>query len=127
MLEILLCHLKHIVGVCEENVSSLFVLCHILVFAFLESIELFFIIAFNPTCFIEAYWFPAAFGIVFILEAVLYNLKLKLSNSADNLSPVELIDKQWQSSTRAIWIALAAYYLLNGYMIWDILRKKDVK
>ena len=46
------------------------------------------------TCFIEAYWFPAAFGIVFILEAVLYNLKLKLSNSADNLSPVELIDKQ---------------------------------
>lgn len=40
---------------------------------------------------------------------------------------VELIDKQWQSSTPAIWIALAAYSLLIGYMIWDILRKKDVK
>lgn len=36
---------------------------------------------------------------------------------------VELINKEWQSSTPAIWIALGAYILIIGYMIWDILRK----
>ena len=39
---------------------------------------------------------------------------------------VELVNKEWQSSTAATWIALGAYILIIAYMIWDVLRKKKV-
>ena len=39
---------------------------------------------------------------------------------------VELVNKEWQSSTPATWIALGAYILIIAYMIWDVLRKKKV-
>ena len=39
---------------------------------------------------------------------------------------VELVNKEWQRSTPATWIALGAYILIIAYMIWDVLRKKKV-
>ena len=39
---------------------------------------------------------------------------------------VELVNKEWQSSTPATWIALGVYILIIAYMIWDVLRKKKV-
>ena len=52
MLEVLLSHLQHIVGVGEEHVAAFAVFCHILVFALLECVEFSFVVAFNPTCFV---------------------------------------------------------------------------
>ena len=37
---------------------------------------------------------------------------------------VNLVNREWQSSTPAVWIALGAYILLIGYMIWAC-RKTD--
>lgn len=50
ILEIFLSHLEDITGICKENVPSLTVFSHILVFPFLEILQLFLIIALNPTC-----------------------------------------------------------------------------
>ena len=50
ILEIFLSHLEDITGICQENVPSLTVFSHILVFPFLEILQLFLIIALNPTC-----------------------------------------------------------------------------
>ena len=37
---------------------------------------------------------------------------------------INLVNREWQSSTPAVWIALGAYILLIGYMIWAC-RKTD--
>ena len=38
--------------------------------------------------------FPTALGVVFILQTVLNHLELQLTDGADNLAVVELIDEQ---------------------------------
>lgn len=94
MLEVLLGHLQNIAAVGQEDVSSVAVFCHILVFALLERLQFCLVIALNPACFIEADWFPAAFGVVFILQAVLDDFKLQLTNGADQLTTIKLVDKE---------------------------------
>ena len=44
-----LSHLKYITGVGKEHIASLSILCHILIFTFLESFQLCRIITFHPT------------------------------------------------------------------------------
>ena len=92
--KVLLSHLQHIVGVSEEHVSSVAVLCHILVLALLESLEFGFVVALNPASLVETYRFPAALCIIFVLESVLDDLKLKLSYRTDEFPSVELVDEQ---------------------------------
>lgn len=94
MLEVLLGHLQNIAAIGQEDVSSVAVFCHILVFALLERLQFCLVIALNPACFIEADWFPAAFGVVFILQAVLDDFKLQLTNGADQLTTIKLVDKE---------------------------------
>ena len=94
MLEVLLGHLQNIAAIGQEDISSVAVFCHILVFAFLERLQFCLVIALNPACFIEADWFPAAFGVVFILQAVLDDFKLQLTNGADQLTAIKLVDKE---------------------------------
>ena len=43
-------------------------------------------------------WLPTAFGIVFVLQTVLDDLKLKLSNGTNNLAAIELVDEQLRNT-----------------------------
>ena len=94
MFKVHLRHLKYITGVCQEHIAPFSILCHILVFTFLEGFQFCGIIAFYPTSLIKAYWFPTTGRIVFIQQTVLNDLKLQLSHRTDNLTAIELIDKQ---------------------------------
>jgi len=76
-------HLKYITGVCQEHIAPFSILCHILVFTFLEGFQFCGIIAFYPTGFIKTYRFPATGRIVFIQQTVLNDLKLQLSHRTD--------------------------------------------
>ena len=79
VLEVHLCHLKHITAIGQEHIASVTVFRHILILTFLESFQFSRIIAFNPAGLIQTQRFPTAFGIVFVLQAVLNNLKLQLT------------------------------------------------
>ena len=93
-LEIILGHLQYIVTVGEEDITSLDILGHILVFAFLEVLELSRVIALNPACLVEVYRLPTALGIILVLETVLYDLKLQLTHRTDELTAVMLVHEE---------------------------------
>ena len=93
ILEILLCHLENVSRVGQENIAALAVLGHILVLALLEGFQLSGVIAFNPAGFVEADGLPATLGVVFVFEAILNHFKLQLTDGADNLAAIELVDK----------------------------------
>ncbi len=92
--EIVLSHLQHVARVGEKHVATLYVGSNELVFPLLESLESFFIVAFNPTGFIERNRFPATLGAIFVEQTILYDFELELSDSADNLATIELVDEQ---------------------------------
>ena len=94
VLKVLLRHRQHITRVGEEHVASLLVLGHILVLALLEVFQFRIIVALNPTSLIQMHRFPTALCIVLILQTVLDDLELQLSHGTDDLSVVELVDKQ---------------------------------
>ena len=71
-----LSHLKYITGVGKEHIASLSILCHILIFTFLESFQLSRIIAFYPTSLVQTYRFPTARSIILVQQTILDNLKL---------------------------------------------------
>ena len=89
-----LSHLKYITGVGKEHIASLSILCHILIFTFLESFQLCRIITFHPTSLIQTYRLPTTRCIILVLQTILNYLKLQLSHRTDNLTSIELIDKQ---------------------------------
>ena len=90
MFKIHLSHLKYITGVRQKHIASFSILCHVLVFTFLEGFQLRRIIAFYPAGLIKAYRFPATGCIVFIQQTILN----ELSYRTNNLTANELIDKQ---------------------------------
>ena len=92
--EVLLSHGKDIGGVSQEHVASLPVACHILVFALLEIVEFGVVVAFYPAGLVEVDGFPAAAGVVFVLQPVLNDFELQLTDGADNLPAIELVDKE---------------------------------
>ena len=94
VLEILLGHTQHITAVGKEDIASVLVLCHILVLALLEVLKLSLVVAFYPACFVQVDRFPTALGVILVFKTVLDNLKLQLSDSADDFASVELVDKQ---------------------------------
>lgn len=94
MFEIHLSHLKYITGICQEYITSFPILCHILIFAFLESFQFCRVITFYPTSLIKTHRLPSARRVVLIQQTILDNLKLQLPHRTDNFTTVELIDKQ---------------------------------
>ena len=94
VLEVHLCHLKHISAIGKEHITTFTVLRHVLVLALLEGFELFGIVALNPTSLVQAHRLPTALGIVFVFQAVLDNFELKLTYRTDNLASIELVDEQ---------------------------------
>ena len=67
VLKVLLRHGKDVARVCKEHVATVFVLRHVLVFAFLEVVKLRGIVTLYPARLMQVDGFPAAFGVVFIL------------------------------------------------------------
>ena len=94
-LEIILRHLKHIIAVGQEDVTSLDILCHILVFAFLEILKFDRVITLNPAGLVQVHRLPTALCVVLVLETILYDLELELTNRSDELAPVMLIDVRY--------------------------------
>lgn len=92
--EVILGHLEHIAGVGEEYIAPLFIDCHELVLAFFEGCKRFGIVALDPAGLVERYWFPTTLRAIFVEQTILYDFKLELSDSSDDLTAVELVDKQ---------------------------------
>ena len=93
-LEVLLRHREHIATVGQEHIPTLLILGHILVLALLEVLQFLRIVTLNPTSLIEMYGLPTALGVVLVLQTVLNHLELQLTNGADDLTVIELVDEQ---------------------------------
>ena len=93
VLKVLLSHAQHIAGVGEEDVASFNILCHVLILTLLEVVEFGCIITLYPASLVEMDGLPAALGVVLVLEAVLDDLKLQLTDGTDDTSIVELVDE----------------------------------
>ena len=93
VLKILLGHREHVARVGKEHVTTFLVFRHILVFAFLEVIKFLRVVTLNPTSLVEMNGLPTTLGIVLILQTVLDNFKLQLSDRSNNLAAIELVDK----------------------------------
>ena len=94
VLEVLLSHRQHIARVGKEYIASVAVLSHILILALLELLEFLGVVALYPASLVQMNGFPTALGVIFVLQTILYNLKLQLTHGADNLTAVKLVDKQ---------------------------------
>ena len=91
--EVVAGHLKDVVTISEEDIATVFVSGHELIFALFEGSEGFFVVALYPASFVETYRFPTTLCAVFMKQTILDHLKLKLTNCADNLSAVKLISE----------------------------------
>ena len=94
MLEVLLSHREHIARVGQEHVASFLIFGHILILTLLEVLQFGIVVALYPAGLIEVNGFPATFRIVLILKTILDHLELQLTHGTDDLSVVELVDKQ---------------------------------
>ena len=120
--EIVLSHLEHIATVGQEDVAAFAVLGHVLELALLEGFELGGVVTLNPAGFLETDRFPTALGIVLVLKTVLDDLELKLSDGTDELTPIELVDKELcHTFVHQLVDTLGQLLLLHGVGILDIL------
>ena len=92
--EVALSHLEHIVGVGEEHVASLAVSGHELMLALLERGQCLGVVTLDPASLLERDWFPATLRAILVKQAVLYHLKLKLTNGAYELAAVKLVGEE---------------------------------
>ena len=122
MLEVHLCHLQYVARISQEYIASFAVLGHILVLAFLECFQLSRVVTLYPARLVEADGLPSAFGVVFMFQAVLDDFELQLAYSADNLSPVELVDeKLCYTFVHQLVNALGQLFLFHGIGVLDVL------
>ena len=123
ILVVVLRHLEDVAAICHKDIATLFVLRHILGFAFLEHLQFLFVIGLYPAGLEHLQWLPTAFGLVLMLQAVLDNFKLQLSYRADNLAAIELADKQLcYTFVHELANALVKLLLLHWVGILDILK-----
>ena len=88
-----------------------------------KGVESFFVVAFNPAGFVEVYGLPAAVGAIFMQQAILYNFKLQLPNSANDFAIVELIDKQLRHTlVHELLNAFVELFGFHGIAIFDIFK-----
>lgn len=92
--EVRLRHLQHIIGIGKKHVAPVTVQRHKLMLALFKRCQGIGIVALNPACLVEMYRLPSALRAVFVEQTILYNLKLQLSDSADKLAAIKLVDKQ---------------------------------
>ena len=125
MLKVLLRHIENVTGIGKEDIASVFVLCHILILTLLEIVEFLLIIALYPAGFMEMNRLPTALGIVLVLQAILDNLKLKLTHGTHDAATVELVDKQLSHTlVHELLQSLLELLALHWVIILDILEEK---
>lgn len=121
MLEILLCHLKHITGICEEHITPLYILCHVLILALLEILKFLGIVSLYPTSLVQVYRLPTALGVVLMFKPVLYDFKLKLPYRADYPAVVELVDEQLRDAlVHELLYTLLELFGLHRVVVLDV-------
>ena len=70
------------------------------------------------------YRLPTALGIVLVLQTILNHLKLQLTNGADDLTVVELIDEQLgHTLVHQLVDTLLKLFSLHGIIVFDILKE----
>lgn len=89
--EIRLCHLKDVVGIGEKNIAPFLVSCHKLMLPFFECLKGLLVIAFYPAGLVKTDRLPAALCSVFVKQTILYDFKLELPDSADDLASVKAV------------------------------------
>ena len=92
--ELLLCHLQYISTLGKEYVAVVDVFCHILKLTTAELFELLRVVALYPTSLLERQRLPTTLCSVFVQQAVLDDLKLQLSDGADDLTTVVLMNEE---------------------------------
>ena len=123
-LKVLLRHRQHVARVGQENIAALLVLGHVLILALLEVLQLLLVVALYPARLIQVDRLPAALGIVLVLQTVLDDLELQLTDGADNLAAVELVDEQLGDTlVHQLVDALLQLLRLHRVVVLDILEQ----
>ena len=125
MFEVLLSHTQHIARIGEEHITSLNILCHILVLTLLEVLQFLLIVSLNPTCLMQMNRLPTALGIVLVLQAILDNLELQLTDSTHDATTIELVDEQLcHPLVHHLLHTLRELLALHWIIVLDVLEEK---
>ena len=119
--EIFLGHREDVARIGEEDITALLILRHILVLALLEVLKLCVIIALDPTGLIEMNGLPTALRVVLVLQTILDNLELQLTHRTDDLTVVELVDKELRHTfVHQLIDTLLKLFGLHGVVVLDV-------
>ena len=119
--EVFLGHGENITRVSEEDITTLLVLRHVLVLAFLEILEFRIIVALYPTSLVEMHRFPTTLRVVFVLQAILDDLELQLTYGTNDLPVVELVDEELcHTLVHQLVDALLQLFGAHGIIVLDV-------
>ena len=125
MFEVLLSHTQHIARIGEEHITSLNILCHILILTLLEVLQFLLIVSLNPTCLMQMNRLPTTLGIVLVLQAILDNLELQLTDSTHDATTIELVDEQLcHTLVHQLLQTLLELLALHWVIVLDVLEEK---
>ena len=125
MFKVLLSHTQYVARISEEHIAALDILCHILILALLEVLQFLLVVCLNPACLMQVNRLPAALGILLVLQAILDNLKLKLTHGTHDAATVELVDEQLSHTlVHELLQSLLELLALHWVIILDILEEK---
>ena len=125
MFEVLLSHTQHIARISEEHIAALNILCHILVLTLLEVLQFLLIVSLNPTCLMQMNRLPTTLGIVLVLQAILDNLELQLTDGTHDATTIELVDEQLcHTLVHQLLQTLLELLALHWVIVLDVLEEK---
>ena len=121
MWEVLLSHGEDVARLSKEDVAAILVGGHELHLAALEVAQLFFVVGLHPAGLVETDRLPAALGVVFVLQTVLDDLELQLSDGSYDLASIELIGEDLcHAFVHELVDALGELLGLHGVGILDV-------
>ena len=125
MFEVLLSHTQHIARISEEHIAALNILCHILILTLLEVLQFLLIVSLNPTCLMQMNRLPTTLGIVLVLQAILDNLELQLTDGTHDATTIELVDEQLcHTLIHQLLQTLLELLALHWVIVLDVLEEK---
>ena len=125
MFKVLLSHTQYVARISEEHIAALDILCHILILALLEVLQFLLVVCLNPACLMQVNRLPAALGIILVLQAILDNLELQLTDGTHDATTIELVDEQLcHTLVHQLLQTLLELLALHWVIILDILEEK---
>lgn len=126
--KILLRHAQHVARIGKKDIAPLNILGHVLVLALLEVLEFLLVICLYPASLVKMHGLPAALGVVLVLQAVLDNLELQLTNRAHDAAAVELVDEELRHTlVHELLQSLLELLVLHRVIILDVLERSGEK